>query len=394
MQLSAYRSSLRIPQLRLALILGVMIRTPVAASFIILTLHVVGDLGKTYGQAGVLSAVATVCVAIAGPWRGRLLDRLGLRRAVTPSIIVLIACWSVAPFVGYWPLMGLGALASLFVVPVFSIVRQMILAAVPAEGRRTALSLDSMATEISFMVGPAFGVWACTKWDTSWVLFSVQMAVAFGCIVMWLLNPSLVSEKSVDSAPVARKEWMGLAAVAILAATAASTVVLAGSDVSVVAAMRTIGREGTVGPIMMVWAAGSLIGGFLYGLLRRPIRSYWILGALALATMPAAFAPGPVSLGALMFVAGLLCAPTLTATTEALTEVVPERARGEAMGWHGSAINAGSALGAPLAGFAIDHISPGAGFLAVATLGLAVAALGSTAQSVRRRRARLARVAA
>ncbi len=57
----------------------------------------------------------------------------------------------------------------------------------------------------------------------------------------------------------------------------------------------------------------------------------------------------------LITVSGFLCAPTITATVEQLSRLVPERFRGEMMGWHGSAMTAGSALGAPLAGFAIDH---------------------------------------
>ena len=63
-----------------------------------------------------------------------------------------------------------------------------------------------------------------------------------------------------------------------------------------------------------------------------------------------ALAPSVWPLAALAFVAGLLCAPTITATVDQVTRVVPDGARGEAMGWHGSFMTAGSALGAPLAG--------------------------------------------
>ena len=53
------------------------------------------------------------------------------------------------------------------------------------------------------------------------------------------------------------------------------------------------------------------------------------------------------------------------------------------MGWHGSFMTGGMALGAPLAGFAIDHRGWQAGFLVVAAVGLLVALVGALATSGR-----------
>jgi MFS family permease len=85
-------------------------------------------------------------------------------------------------------------------------------------------------------------------------------------------------------------------------------------------------------------------------------------------------------------ICGVLCAPTITATVDTLSRAVPERSRGEAMGWHGSAMTSGQAVGAPLAGFAIDHAGWGWGFVSVSLVGLAVAVLGAGATQVRRAR--------
>jgi MFS family permease len=46
------------------------------------------------------------------------------------------------------------------------------------------------------------------------------------------------------------------------------------------------------------------------------------------------------------------------------------------MGWHGSAMTAGSAVGAPVAGFAIDRNGWQWGFLVVVAAGLLVALVG------------------
>jgi len=109
MRLARYRRVLANRGARVPLVLGVLVRAPLFAAGLVLTLHVVSTLHRSYGEAGLVTAVAFACVSISGPWRGRLLDRLGLRRTVLPSMAVLAACWSVAPFAGYWPLLGLSA---------------------------------------------------------------------------------------------------------------------------------------------------------------------------------------------------------------------------------------------------------------------------------------------
>ena len=131
MQFSAYRPVLALPAARAALLLGFFIRIPLFAASVILTLHVVGALHRSYGAAGVLSTAATVALAVSSPWRGRLLDRKGLRRVVLPSLVVQAVCWSIAPWVDYWWLMALAAIGGLFAVPTFSILRQVLMAAVP-----------------------------------------------------------------------------------------------------------------------------------------------------------------------------------------------------------------------------------------------------------------------
>jgi len=75
-----------------------------------------------------------------------------------------------------------------------------------------------------------------------------------------------------------------------------------------------------------------------------------------------ALATDTISLALLSIPAGLLCAPVLSAASERVADLVSEERRGEAMGWYGSALTSGTALGAPLAGAAIDIVGPWAGF--------------------------------
>ena len=395
MPLSPYRRVLSVPAMRQALALGIMVRIPIFAGGVLLTLHVVQTLHRDYGAAGLVTAAATVCIAVSGPWRGKLLDTKGLRRVVLPSLVVTAICWSIAPFVDYLPLLILAALAGLFVVPTFSIIRQAVMAAVPESDRRTALSLDAVAVEVAFMVGPVVGIWAATIWPTSWVLFSIEMLGVLAGMGLWLADPVMHAdpgELNQDDQPLPRKAWFRPQFLAMCAAAAATTIILSGCDIAFVAALRQFDKISLIGPVLAIWGLGSVIGGLVYGILHRSISAFLLLGGLALATIPIALAPSVWPLAALGFVAGLFCAPTITATVDQLSRVVPEAARGEAIGWHGSAMTAGSALGAPVAGLAIDQWGWTGGFVSVSLVGGAVAVVGAGATTAYRRSRRRAAI--
>lgn len=110
--------------------------------------------------------------------------------------------------------------------------------------------------------------------------------------------------------------------------------------------------------------------------------------ALALLTVPAAFAGTPLLLAVAVVLAGVPCAPALSAITAALVRIVPEDRRGEVMGWNGSAMTVGAALGAPPCGALIDRAGAGAGFLAAGAVGGVVAGSGLVVLRTGRVRAR------
>ncbi len=385
MSVDAYRSVLNQRDVRRVLALSLVIRIPMWAANVLLTLHVVTHLDRSYGAAGFLVGAATVALAISAPWRGRRLDRVGLRAAVAPSLVVLAACWSIAPFVGYWPLLVLASAAGLFVVPSFSIVRQALIHAVDDSQRRSALAIDSVMVEVSFMIGPALGVLLATYTPTSWALFACEFCSIAGSVLLWIANPALRADRADDpGAPsIGVRSWLTPRVVAVLAMSAAATVVLTGTDVGVVAALRDMHHQSWIGWELGVWGLGSAIGGFVYGALHRSVPVAVLLGLLAGTTLPVIVARDAVVFAVLLFVAGVFCAPTITATVDTLSQVVPERVRGEALGWHGSAMTAGSAAGAPVAGVAIDHTGWHGGFVLPSLFGLAVAVAGLIALRAR-----------
>jgi predicted MFS family arabinose efflux permease len=163
--------------------------------------------------------------------------------------------------------------------------------------------------------------------------------------------------------------------------------------------MREAGQIQYTGLVIASWCAYSLLGGFAYGAVHRPIAPLLLLTLLAVFTIPVGLGNGTWWLLALaMLPAGFLCAPALTATADAVARLAPPSVRGEATGLHGSALTIGIATGAPLAGFVMDRTSPAWGFAATGGLGLLIvlaclpialrhsrtaAAAGQAAQAVR-----------
>lgn len=393
MPATRYRRVLSDRQTRLLLLIGFLIRIPMFGVSVLLTVHVVETLHRSWSQAGFVSAVSTLAVAVSGPWRGRLLDRLGLRRVVLPSVLVTAACWSVAPFVGYVALLVLAGIAGLFAVPTFTIVRQGIIAAVSEDDRRTALSVDSVIVELAFMIGPVVAIALGSVLPTSWVIFGAEMLTAMVAGLLWWINPAITASvdeageaRDPERAAMTRREWQTPRFFAVCLVGFAAIVVLAGSDVCFVAAAKHFAAKDDLGLVLAVWGLGSLLGGVVYGALPKAPPLFGLLFALAVTTIPLGLASSMWVLALLSFVAGLFCAPTMTASVDALSRVVPEEVRGEAMGWHGSFLTMGGALGGPLAGWFIDAYGFGAGFAAVGVAGAGLALIGWLLIRLRRRR--------
>lgn len=387
MRFSTYADLARIPAVRRILVLGLLIRIPMWAANIVLTLHVVQHLDRPYTQAGVVEMVFSLALALSGPWRGRRLDRVGLRAAILPSLVVMTACWVVAPWVGYWLLLVFVGIAGLFMFPVFSIVRQVLIGSVPVHQRTAVLSVDSVVVEFSFMIGPVLGVLAAVYLPTPVALLICQLACVVGGLVLFVANPSLgVDQGEADAAAGARvRDWLTAPVLAVLVVAATAVVILTGEDLGIVAAMREMHHTSSIGWVLAVWGLGSALGGIVYGALHRHPPAGVLLALLAASTVLVAVSEGRLMFVLLLFVSGVFCAPTITATIDDLSRAVPAGVRGEAMGWHGSALTLGGAIGAPLIGAAIDHGGWQGGFELAGALGFASAVLGLLVASRRRR---------
>ncbi len=395
-----YRTVLAASGMKSLYAVGVLARIPFTGTPMALLLHVTDGLGRGYAAAGLVTAAVTVGIAVGSPWRGRVIDRLGLRRALVPSLVAVPLLWSAAVIVPYPVLVPVALLGGLLAVPVFTVIRQAIPVLLPPADRRAGYALDSVLVEVSYLIGPAGAILLATTAGTEVAVLTVGFGgVVAGLLLAWL-NPPVRSTApttaagSTDADRAARGEahrratddpvpgrgstgrrrfrrpaWLTPGVLAMYATAAGGAFAVAGTEVGVLATLREADRTVWVAALFAIWGVASGVGGLAFGAWRGPVPSPLVLlGLLGVATVPLAAADGPLLLALLLLPAGALIAPTLSASAEGLSRRAPEAVRGEAMGWHSSATTTGFSLGAPVAGLLVDLAGPGAAFVGVGAL--------------------------
>jgi predicted MFS family arabinose efflux permease len=237
------------------------------------------------------------------------------------------------------------------------------------------------------MAGPALAVLVVTGFSATIALWGVGAATALAGIGLFALNPPTINEEEAGepSAPAGRRRLLHLRMVMMLMAAAGATFVLGGTDVGIVAVLRESDQLRWSGLVFIAWGAYSLSGGFVYGALRHPWPPLVIIALLGLCTVPLGLAGHWQLLCLLLLPAGMLCAPALASSADAVSRLVPASVRGEAMGWYGSALTTGMSLGAPVVGFVVDRRGPAWAFVVAGTVGALAA---TTAMLVLRERVR------
>lgn len=403
MSLGSYGSVLRLPGVLPLTLIAFVARIPHAMTGVTLTLHVVLSLHRSYAEAGLVAAAMTVGMAIGAPWRGRRVDRIGLRRALIPSVLVSSVIWVIAPRLGYGWLIVAAVVAGAFLVPVFSVVRQSLSVLVPAEQQRTAFAFDSVCTELTFMVGPVLAAFLATSLSTTVALTVVGAStVVAGVALFWADPPTTSVQRDARHGgtstvlpvtapaptveqPVADRRWLSPGLLIVLAAASSVAVLLNGTDVSIVAALEDWGRPGSVGWVVALWCLGSAVGGLVYGAAPWELHPLTLVALFGLFTVPAALAQTPTQLAVAIVIAGLPCAAALSSINASLVRMVPEHRRGEVMGWSGTANTLGGAVGAPVTGAVIDALGAQAGFGFAGGAGVVLAGTGLAAMAVLRR---------
>jgi MFS family permease len=371
-----YRQVLALPGVRTLLVLVFFARLPGTMAGMVLTLHVAVSMDRGYGAAGAVGGVATVGIALGAAFMGRVVDRYGLRRMVLITTVGEATFWLVARLLPYHLLLVGAFVGGFLIIPAMSLGRQAMAALVPPDLRRTAYSVDSVTTELSYMIGPALAVLVSTQFSTQTAMVVMATGLVLVGVLLIVVNPAVRSaEEKAEARQVPRREWLTPRMISVLFVGAGAVFVLGGTEVAIVAHVQWSGDLEWTGVVMVVWAGGSAIGGLVYGALRRSYPQLLLMTLLGALTIPVGLAGDWWMLTLALIPAAALCAPTVAATAEEVARLAPPDVRGLATGLQSSAFTLGQAAGAPAAGFMVDHASPAWGFAVAGAGGLLVAAV-------------------
>lgn len=393
--LAPYAEIFAIPRAWRFSVAGIIGRMPISMYGLGTVLLISAGTGK-YGLAGSVSAVASLGAAVSAPRLARLVDDLGQRRVLLPMCVVfalsitglVLAVELRAPD---WTLF-LPAVAGGATMPQLGPMARRRWSVLLAGSPRlhTAFSLESVADELCFVIGPA----AVTVLSTQ-----VHPAAGVTCAGLLCLGGSLwfAAQRSTEPPAGARAPKRSAHAARQASSAARALLVLipvylflgamfVSIDLSTVDFASGLGHKPLAGLVLACYAAGSGTGGLWYGsrTWRAPVASRMAVTLTVTVAGVCTFwlMPNLLVLAMVIFACGMTIAPTLIAGYSIMDATAAPGRATEAMVWLGTGISVGVACGSTAVGFILDAFGPrwGYGFAAACGVSAALVYLGGLRQ--------------
>ncbi len=389
--LTPYRQLAAVPHLAAVIGWALAGRLHMTCTAISLT-FLVADWTGSYAKSGLVVAAVVLGWGVGGPIRGRAADRGDpVRQLIVTTVlyaagmatlaVLPAAAWPVAPLIGF--------LTGITVPATGPVGRAMYPRMASGPALRAAYTVEATMQELLFVVGPAAAALTVAAAGPRVALGLVSVLALIGGIgfALVLRRAGVHVEPQPVPAGTAKGRLFrvpGLAPsiVASMLFVAAYTTV----DLALVAWARDRGTPALAGALIAVWAAGSLVGGFVSGGLpglRAPrlwLRTMAVaVGMIALtATLPPLNGlDSALLVGAVLFIGGTATSPAAAASNSIVGDLAPDHRRAEAFGWMATSRTSGGAIAAPIAGFLMDTSGPAAATAAAVAFALASTAVAA-----------------
>ena len=342
-------------------------RIPVAMNTVALV-FLISTVRDSFLLAGIASSLYTLCGAIMGPRIGRRADRLGTRPVLLPITFINIS--SILAIVYF----------SSRSIPLLLIFSALAGASMPSFGSYTrtrwsrsiedkrelgvALSLESVADETAFVIGPALAGFLFALYGPDSPLLAGLLFTLTGGIGL------AITSFDHHRSEVHEEIHGGLLSIKYVKSLLASLVALGllfGSNfVVILAVAKESGRAADGGLWVGLYPIGSLVAGLVYGFIhwksRSSLRYTLALAFMTFSTSAILFFQDIDTIVFFIVLSGIGIAPTLIAANEQLKELVPLRRLNEAFSLLGASLQIGITLGSALSGALVDRFGGWKGF--------------------------------
>ena len=374
-----YRRVLALPGALAFSTSGLVARLPISMVSLGIVLLVSSRTGS-YGLAGAVSASYLIANAVFAVPQGRMTDRLGQGRVLVWASLVFASAlglmmWAVesrwstpAPHV-------FAGLAGAAMPQVGSCIRARWSQLVPDKrALQTAFAFEAVVDETVFLVGPMLVTLLATIVHPLAGLATALVAGLTGTLVLaGRRNTEPPANRSSGSHFTATP--MGWSVVGpLVVASFGMGALFGGVEVSTVAFSEELGAKVAAGPLLGIFALGSLLSGVITGAISwtapNGTRFRWGMLALALSMTPLPFVHNVALMAVVLFAAGFAISPTLIASVAWIEETVPSTRLTEGISILTTGLGAGVAPGAALAGIVIDRSGASTSYWVAATAGL------------------------
>ena len=386
--LAPYAEIFAIPRAWRFSVAGIIARMPMSMYGLGTVLLISAGTGR-YALAGSVSAAGSVGGAICAPQLGRLVDRLGQHRILIPVCVTFalsVAGLAAAVMLRApdWTLFLCGIAGGAAMPQTGPMARarwSVLLAGSPR--LHTAFSVESVADELCFVIGPAAVTLLATQvHPAAGVAFAGLCALAGS---LWFASqrstePPAAARASAPHRPAAPGRRFQLAAPGL--AVLVPVYLFLGTmfvsvDLSTVAFATHFGHKALAGFVLGCYALGSGTGGLWYGsrTWRAPAwRRLAVTLSLTVAGVCTFWAmPNLLVLIPVIFLCGMTIAPTLIAGYSLLESAARPGRATEAMAWLSTGISVGVACGSTAAGFILDAFGARWGYVFAAASGVTAA---------------------
>ncbi|MDQ1512865.1 MAG: hypothetical protein QOC59_707 [Microbacteriaceae bacterium] len=386
--LAPYRSILGLPGALAFSGLGLLARLEISMVGLGSVLLVQRTTGS-YAIGGAVAATGGVCSALMAPWGARLASRYGqaaLLRAAAPLhalSIVAVVLFAVLGAATPWLFVG-GALCGVTQLSVGSFIRTRWAMLVGGTRQlQVAFALESVLDEVVFIAGPIAVTLVGALLHPA---VGLLLAAATAILGAYLLAAQRTTQPALaDAAPSAgtehRRPLLATRGMVVLVLVfSAAGGIFGSAEVTVAAVAKADGVPAAAGLVLALWAAGSLLGGLVYGAIhwhsRMHRRFLVVIVLLALLTLPMVLVTSVPLLAVVFLVAGVAIAPVITTGSTLVESLVPRSRLTEGLAWVSTALVLIYALSAGIAGAVIDAFGPHAGFFVPVTAALLCAVAG------------------
>ncbi len=365
-----YKEIFSVPGTKTFSAAGFLARLPIAMA----PIGIVAMLSQTHGEywlAGAVSATFALTNALIAPQVSRLVDRFGQAAVLTPATIVSVLAFLVLIAATHqgWPVWTL--FASAFLAATMPSMPAMLRARWTEIFRdrpelNTAFAFESAADELVYIAGASLSVGlAVALFPEAGMLISTAF-LAVGTLAFVLQRATEPAIRHVAGSPP-QKSAIRLRAVQVITLAlifVGST--FATAEVSAVAITKELGQPNAASLVIGVYAIGSFVVGLVLGALNPKMalqkQLMIAVAVLALTALPLPFADTVPLLALAVFVSGVAISPTFITAFGLIERRVPAAMLTEGSTWVTTGIGIGMALGAFVAGWAVDNFGAQNGF--------------------------------